>query len=208
MTVAQRKSLVEESKVVSTTVLYDIAIEGVAPLLLNKIPDLTEAKAKGRDQSRKDKHEIEKETWREKLHTDDNNQVIIPRINLWRAIIAGSKKWGEKIKGGGKKQYSSIIPDSLIVMTDMGLGIQADDEKQIVPFSAPCNGTPTMGKRAMVTKIRPCILKWKGDFRVCVSDALITPDVLATSLAYAGKSGLGDWRPLYGTFKFVGIYPV
>ncbi len=141
MVTKKRVSLVPESKVISTPVMYDIEIEGMAALLMNKIPDLAEAKGKSRDQARKDRFEIEKETWREKLHTDSDGQVVIPRINLWKSMIAGARAWGEKIKGGGgKKQYSTIMPDALIVMTDMGLGIHKDDEKASSPSPRHATG--------------------------------------------------------------------
>lgn len=208
MATATRKSLVPESKVVSTQAIYDIEIEGVCPLILNKIPDLTIGKASGRNQAQKDKWELEQETWRDKLHTDADGMVIIPPLNVWKSLVAGAKSWGGKIKGARGKGYASLLPENMIVMTPVQLGIHRDDEKKITPFTAPCNGSPTTGKRAMVPKIRPMITTWRGEFRIAVSNALLTPDVLATVTAYAGKAGFGDWRPHYGCFKYVGIYEV
>lgn len=202
-----RVSLVDGSKVISTTTFYDIEIQGVSPLIMNKIPDLTIGKGSGKNQAQKDKFQIEQETWREKIHTDADGMAIIPRVNLWKAMISGAKMWGAKIPGKGHRQYSGIMPDSLILASDLSIGVHKDDES-IQPLTAMCNGTPTKGARAMVPKIRPCFMKWGGEFRVCVADALLTPDILATCLSYAGRSGLGDWRPLYGGFKFVGIYEI
>jgi hypothetical protein len=154
----------------------------------------------------KDLLEEERRTWRDKAYTLPDGEVIVPRLNLWRNFYDGCREWGGKISGRGLKQFSSIFKMAVFVLGDLRLGVYVNDESRVRPYGHNVKIPKTGGAGgSMVYRIRPLIESWEGTVDLLVTDDRLTPEALAMSIAYGGKLGVCDWRPLFGTYTLKGM---
>jgi len=192
------------AKVVVTPSRFLATIQGIDGCLFNKAPDLSD-QAGNKDKRVKDKHAEELRTWRNKLHTNADGEVIWPGENLHEMLKGAAKYWGATVPGEGKKTYTNIVLNAVVV-EDMPLGIKADDDKAIIPYGKNCNATPTKPKGGLVYRIRPFVRPWGGSFVIHVFDERINLNVLSTLLTYGGQfGGMGDWRPKFGRFNLTNL---
>jgi hypothetical protein len=181
---------------------YDIEIMGMGGLLMNHMPDFSISKVSKPNQARVDPAERELKIWREKLYVDSANQVFIPGENIHECLFEGTKYWGERIAGEGKKTYTDLVKSGCVAES-LYLGMDKDDER-IVQFGKMVCVSKT--NRSRIYRVRPLIQPWGGTFRLHVFDDRLTSDVLKTIVTYAGTfKGICDWRPVYGRFNLVGL---
>jgi len=204
---ANKKNVIEiENLTITKPRIYLVTIQGMDSLLFNKMPDLGKPKTEDADQSKIDRTELERLTWREKSYYDESGMVYMPGENIHECLKEGSQYWGQKIQGEGNKTYTDVVK-SAVICESMNFGIHKDSE-EIIPFGKMVNGNPSKGKKSgsKVYKIRPLLRPWGGEFKMHVFDARLLPAILKTIISYAGAfRGLGDWRPIYGRFELTDI---
>lgn len=193
--------------VITTPKRYLVTIKGMDGILFDKMPDLSQnPKTTGTKQQKIDPLEKERNTWREKLYFDANEDVYLPGENIHESLKEGAKYWGQTIPGEGKKTYTDLIVSAIIVES-MYLGVKKDDDR-IAAFGKMCNMNPSKGKKSgsKAYVIRPHLRPWGGSFYVNVFDARLTPDVLRIIISYAGTfRAVGTWRPTYGRYNLEAI---
>lgn len=175
---------------------YVVTIKGISPYSQSKHV----AEKKGAKETN-DAHE--ERTWRERMNTNADGNVIIPPMALKNCISEAAKYLSIQIPGKGKSTYTKHIEAGLLVTDPIVLGIKKDDVPGEWLF------VPSDGKRggsSRVMKCFPVIHDWGGEFTVYVFDETVTKDVLTQHLEEAGKFiGIGRFRPrnngFYGRFS-------
>jgi hypothetical protein len=197
-----------KNKIVVRHRSYLVTIKGTAPLLFNKMPDLSKTKGEKGLQIKADPVELERLNWKNKLHFRSDIGVILPGINLQNNWMSGAQYWGAKIPGT-VKTYSDLFKSACVV-DDMPLGITNLDDERLEQFGSHCTGNVSKGSRGgKVFKIRPLVKSWGGSCVIHVFDDRLTDDVLQTAITFAGVyRGIGDWRPRFGRYSLEKIEEV
>ena len=165
--------------------IYEVKIEGVAPLLHHRFPEedfgeskVTRAKAKYNPD----------EEARKALYAD-NGQTYQPANHLERSMYAAAK--GFKVAGRRGKSYGSLFESSI----------------RVTPERIPLTGawvvdkTPVVVKQARIIRYRPRFDRWELEFQIEVASNDIDKATLKEILDTAGATvGIGDWRPKFGRF--------
>lgn len=185
--------------------IFEATIEGVAPIVFNKIPNLDKPKEGKKTKANVDHNALEHANWKDKLYVYDNGMLYVPEECIHQCMKNGAKHWGVKIPGQGSKTYTSLI-DCSVMTSDIELGVHKEDNNAIKEFGRNVNGTPNKPTRAMVYKIRPQLPIWGGKFKIFTLDDRLTGDILVSILDQAGTYvGLCDWRPSFGRFKLIDL---
>jgi hypothetical protein len=147
--------------------------------------------------------EKEQRTWRNKMHTDANGNVIIPPMAFKNALTAVAKYLSVQIPGKGKATFTKHFQAGVAVYDPLILPDKAADVEGRWLF-VPSDGVRGSGKR--VKKCFPEIPKWKGEVVYYVLDDTITKDVFRQHLEESGRFiGIGFFRPqnngYWGRFK-------
>ena len=147
--------------------------------------------------------EYELRTWREKTHTNEAGNIIIPPTAFKNGLSATAKFLG--LKYSGQKTYTKHFESGILVIDPLVLPMLKDDVQSERLF-VPSGGERGGGKR--VWKNFPVIPEWGGDIVVYVLDNIITKKVFDLHLEAMGKFvGLGRFRPAnngyYGRFEVV-----
>lgn len=148
-------------------------------------------------------HAYEIRTWRNRMHVTDDGFVEMPGMGFANSIKYAAGRMSLKIKGGGMKTYTKNFESGIMVPGNVKLDIKAAD----VPFDklfVPSDGKRGGGSR--VTKFFPRIDAWKAAVTFFTFDDVITDDIFARVLVYAGQLvGVGRFRPqnlgFYGRFS-------
>lgn len=164
-------------------------IEGVAPLLMNKIADLDalESPSKGGKktaQAKLDEAHL-------KVHRNSSG-IYMPAWNLKCVLIDGARRGGVKEGRGSIAPYlqATVFPEDALFGTDQPDGIHVHPGK--IP---PRTGGYVLIRRPMFNA------GWKLTLRFNVTDDRRSPDSIRRALEEAGALvGLGSWRPEYGRF--------
>jgi len=151
--------------------------------------------------------DYETRTWRKRLHTNANGNVLIPPMAFKNCLSEAAKFLGLQIKGKGKSTYTRHFESGVLVTEPMILGTKATDVEGEWLF-VPSDGKRGGGRRVM--KCFPRIEAWMGEVTFYILDPLITKDIFQLVLTEAGKFiGLGRFRPqcngYYGRFQPVEI---
>lgn len=154
--------------------------------------------------------DYEQRTWRERLHSDDEDNVLIPPFAFKNCLDAAAKYLGKQIPGKGKSTYTKHFVSGCLVLDPLILKMKKADVKGEWRH-VPSDGMPGGSKRVM--KCFPVIKEWQGDVNFTILDDLITMDILKEHLEQAGQFiGVGSFRPanrgIYGRFKVVDIKEV
>ena len=147
--------------------------------------------------------DYEERTWKERMHFDDNEMVIIPPMVFKNCLSECAKFVSRQIPGKGKATYTKHFEAGVMAMEPMELGIKKSDVEGEWLF------VPSDGKRGGGTRVQKCfpkITKWSGEITFYILDETITQDVFEEHLAEAGNFiGIGRFRPrnngYYGRFK-------
>lgn len=119
----------------------------------------------------------------------------IPTGAVWRCIYDAAKayKQGENIKRA--LSFDDVTEPMLIG----GQAVQCDEYLKL-PEHIHYTPVKLQGKKTM--RARPLIQGWKTEHRFELLEDVINPRDIAPILERAGRLvGLGDWRPIYGTFE-------
>ena len=163
----------------------EVEIEGVAPLLQNKIPDdmdVTQRKGEGKDTAEGCKDKVYKL----------GSKICQPATHLEQAMIKTAT--GIKLKGQGKKTYKDMFKGTVFVKPEY---IPHKIQKWVV------NKTTVVipSTKGRITRFRPMFEKWALAFEIEVLDDRVSSEVVKMALDEAGRTnGLGDNRPRFGRF--------
>jgi hypothetical protein len=140
--------------------------------------------------------DFEERTWKERLHVDDNKNVIIPNMMVKNVIAEAAKYRSEKIPGKRNATYTKHFEAGVMVLDNIPLGINSDSDKiiknsQFVPSDGRRGGT------TRVLKNFPTIDKgWKAKAEIFIIDETITRETFENHMRDAGAFiGIGTFRP-------------
>ena len=151
--------------------------------------------------------DYEKRTWRERLHTDDDDNVVIPQMAFKNCVSEIAKYLSIQIPGKGKSTYTKHFEAGILVLEPLVLPIKKKDVR------GQWNFVPSSGRRgdgSRVEKCFPVIDKWEGNVEFHIFDDTVTEDVFEDHLYQAGQFiGIGVFRPrnngYWGRFKVHGV---
>jgi hypothetical protein len=152
--------------------------------------------------------DYEKRTWKERLHTTEEGEVVIPALAFKNCIAESAKFLGLQIPGKGKSTYTKHFEAGVLVVDDIPLGIQKDDVAGNW-MHVPADGVRGSGKR--VLKCYPFIKPgWEALVTFYIFDETITEDVFLYHLKQAGQLiGVGTFRVrnngTFGRFKVLDL---
>jgi len=147
--------------------------------------------------------EFEKRCWRERIHRDKDNWVVIQPMMFIKAIQGAASYLGIKVPGKRNATYTKHFRSGIRCNQPITLPIKVDEvegEWFLVPSDGRTGGT------TRVLKCFPVIDDWEGQLVFYITDDLITQDVFEEHISTAGQLvGIGRFRPerggFYGCFK-------
>ena len=161
---------------------YNVTIEGISPLLMNRPSNLIGDISKERTQ----KEISPKDMAREKLYEIDG-KLYQPETHIKGSLVEAGKT--QKVVGQGKATYSKIIGYAVEINP-----FEIVHEKQKWEVFSVLAVNPTTKGRNLLH--RPMLKEWKLSFEVVFDEEQISPNVLKEIFDKAGKFvGIGDWRP-------------
>lgn len=183
------------------SVLVDVAIRGVTPLLCNRFTDAS-LLGNGTSLAFKGDKGSPKEQAEAKLYIGHDGKPMIPQPNLFRCIIDA----GTFFKCGKSKvttQKTSLIP-ACIDVQGIELPLKHKD-----PWTVDSRGVVIPSTGGRIACHRPCFHDWELSFAMEVDTSMIPIKLVREIVDAAGKRiGLGDFRPARkGPFgKFVVVH--
>jgi hypothetical protein len=157
--------------------------------------------------------EYEERTWSERLHKDEQGNVVLSPLSLKNCLRDAAKYLSEQIPGKGKSTYTKHFKSGVMVFEQIplkdgkGSTIKAEAVEPLW-LNVPSDGMTGGTKR--VPKAFPQVKEWQGNVDIHVLDEVITKDVLLRHLTEAGNFiGLGAMRVanggISGRFKVLSI---
>jgi hypothetical protein len=145
----------------------------------------------------------EERTWRERMHINEEGNVIIPPMSFKNCIGEAAKFLSVQIPGKGKATYTKHFEAGVMVMDPMVLPIRKEDVHGEWLF-VPASGRRGDGKR--VNKCFPVIPQWGGTVEFLIIDDTINQEAFSYHIKQAGQLiGVGRFRPrnngFYGRFQ-------
>lgn len=176
--------------------LATVELESLSPYSQSRYIDVPKLKKENHD-------DYEKRTWRERLHSDADGNVVMPPMAFKNCLSEVAKYLSVKIPGKQNSTYTKHFEAGVMVIEGITLAVKKDDVPGEWLFVPP-DGKRGGSKR--VKKCFPVIHTWKGNLSVHVLDETITPEVFEQHLSEAGNFiGIGRFRPrnngYYGRFK-------
>lgn len=161
---------------------YNVTIQGISPLLMNKPSALIGDISKERTQKEVSPRELASQ----KLYEIDG-QLYQPETHIKGALVEAGKD--QKVVGKGKSTYSKIVGYA-VEINPFEIVHKKQDWKV---YSVLAVNPSTKGRNLLH---RPMLNEWELDFSVTFDDEQISATVLKEIFDRAGKFvGLGDWRP-------------
>jgi hypothetical protein len=169
-----------------------VKVRGLSPLGFSKHYEVPKLEKESPDA-------YELRTWRNRLHTDKEGQVVISAMH-WKNMLRDVGKFlGEKVPGKKGGTFTKHFLSGILVVDPSPLGIAAAD----VPFErifVPADGVTGSGKR--VWKNFPVIHDWATEVVIYILDDTITQSVFERHMVQAGQFiGIGFFRPARGGNK-------
>lgn len=175
--------------------------KGLSPLLLhngqtkdplNPYAKQIKAISSKRNKSDEDVLKMREIEWFAGLYTNENGEIIMPGINIERAIVDASKanKLGKKFSAA-----FSVLDDAPIIYQ----GAKNPSELFNDPnFVFVCD---VKIQKNSVMRTRPRFNKWELKFTCMFNDQILNTEDVVTAINVAGQLiGFGDWRPRFGRF--------
>jgi len=174
-----------------------VTLKGISPYSQGK--NITEPKL---PKELADAYELR--VWRERMHVDENDNVIIPPMQFANSLKEAAKYLSLPVPGKGKQLFTKHFESGVMVLDPLSLKINKKD----VPCEAvfvPANGQ--RGSAARVMKYFPLFKAgWVGEVTYIITDDIITEDIFRQVLEACGSLiGIGRFRPrnwgYYGRFE-------
>lgn len=165
-----------------------VKIKSVKPLLQHSTYAMTLPKSK---KVKSSEHDIDEEAAL-CLYLNEKKEMCVPFMH----ILAAMRKAATNLKkgGSGKKTLKDFVYSGLQVSPDL---IPLTPQKYDVDVQIVKVGT------ARIPRARPLFKTWGIDFKITIVDEQTwDAGTVRQVLEEAGKyQGIGDFRPLYGTFE-------
>ena len=145
----------------------------------------------------------EERTWRERMHVNQDGNVMIPPMMFKKCLSGAAQYLGDKIPGRRGSTFSQKFKSGVMCFEPIILPEKKDDVEGEWLY-VPSDGRP--GGRSRVPKCFPVIRKWQGTVSFRIIEDSITEEVFRKHLNKAGELiGIGRFRPaqdgFYGTFR-------
>ena len=140
---------------------------------------------------------LDARVWPLKCHVgQDGESVVIPGVQFKKALVEGSKKKGDKIKGRGASRWSGLLQTGVHFFGSLDIGVKRSKAECVTVL---CKAQPSDPKSPQVPRRFPQFTKWGGTLEASVFHDSVTPEVLTENLAYAGMfNGVGRYAPRVG----------
>lgn len=161
---------------------YNVTIQGISPLLMNRpsilIGDISKEKTQA-DVSPQQQAEL-------KLYEIDG-ELYQPETHIKGSLVESGKN--QKVVGKGKATYSKIVGYAVEINP-----FEIIHKKQKwEPYSVLAVNPNTKGRNLVH---RPMLKEWELDFEITFDEEQISAVVLKEIFDRAGRIvGIGDWRP-------------
>lgn len=168
----------------------DVTIKGVKPLLQHSTFAMTIPKNKKVKSSEHDPVEEAALC----LYPDENKQSCVPFMHILSAMRRAATNL--KKGGAGKKTLKDFVFSGLEISPDL---FPITPQDYVVYIQIVKVGT------ARIPRARPLFKTWQVSFKILIKDEQTwDAGTVRQVLEEAGKyQGIGDFRPLYGTFEIV-----
>lgn len=170
------------------TTEINVKIKGNKPLLQHSTYAMTLPKSK---KVKSSEHNVDEEAAL-CLYLDGNDKMCVPFMH----ILAAMRKAATNLKkgGSGKKTLRDFVYSGLRISPDL---IEINPQKYNVDIQIVKVGN------ARIPRARPLFKHWEVEFVITIVDEQTwDAGTVRQVLEEAGKyQGLGDFRPLYGTFE-------
>ncbi|MEJ4100888.1 hypothetical protein V5S96_11050 [Corynebacterium mastitidis] len=128
------------------------------------------------------------------LYYDADLGPVLPAQNIKAALIAGAKK----LKLGKVVQSDLQLTDQVTPLAYKGPrdleGLWGDGESAFV------NRASVKVGMSRVMRTRPMFASWAAEVEGFFDETSLNLADVQQVLEYAGRAGIGDWRPEFGTF--------
>ena len=171
----------------------DIVIEGVAPILFNRMTDSDRAVLEGEKPGGGKKSKAVRQAEAMERCYRDERGLYLPSWNVKRCIIEGSNKAGLK---EGRASLGQFLMAEMFLTEDPAFGKAEPDFLHENLGRVPAR----TGAAAIIR--RPALsVGWRLPFTINVFEDRRATDSIAAAIETAGtKVGLGSWRPEFGRF--------
>ena len=172
---------------------YDVTIQGISPLLINRPSMLIGDISKDKKPQSDDVEGMAKI----KLYLTNKGKLYQPSTHLSGSLIEAGKH--KKVVGKGKSTYSKICGYAVQIEP-----YEIEHKKQDWDiFSCLAVNPSTKGRNPLH---RPRLKDWELTFKVVFDETEIAPSIMKELFDIAGRIvGIGDWRPAkkghYGKFQ-------
>lgn len=177
---------------------------GMSPLGFSAPKESEKAKDESHDK-------FEERTWRERMHTDENDNVFLSPMSIKNCLAECAKFLGEKIKGCGNNTWTKHFEAGIMVPEPLMLGVKGADVPGQRLF-LPADGTRSKSGGKRVWKRFPFLVEWSVSPKIVIMDKRLIdePEKVEEYLIHAGQFiGLGFFRPrnngYWGRFKVEGF---
>lgn len=184
---------------------FNLTLTGSKPLImhnaqlsdpLNKYARAMKEISAKRKKTDADHEEMARREFEGGLYFDQDLGPIIPAANIKATIAEGAKK----LKLGKAVKQDLQITDTVTPLVYKGPrdldGLWGDGIGES-PFVSRAS---VKVQTSRVMRTRPIFHTWALEVSGYYDETTFDEDVLNDVLGYAGRVGLGDWRPEYGTF--------
>jgi hypothetical protein len=172
----------------------EVTIRGIAPLLMHRFEGNQGESTPKKSGTQYNNQEDAKRA----LYTNKDGDIVQPGLNIESAMIQAAVNY--KIPGQGKKTYKDAFRGGIFV------------EPRLIPHKIPkweIDLQSVVVQRSRIMRARPRFDDWELEFQILNIDERITPAIIKSVLADAGKFiGMGDYRPRYGRFEVVRFEPI
>jgi hypothetical protein len=146
----------------------------------------------------------EERNWRERLHVDEQDNVIIPPMAFKNCLAEAAKYLSIQIPGKGKATYTKHFEAGVLVVNPLVLNLKKQDVAHEWLF------VPSDGKRGGGTRVQKCFPvihaeQWGGEVEFLILDETVDQKIFEHVIREAGRFiGIGRFRPrnngYYGRF--------
>lgn len=181
----------------------------IATAHLKLLTPYCQSKCHGTPKINKEGHDdYEHRTWREKAHTSERGEVLIPSFAIANCLRDAAKYLSVQVPGKGKSTYTKHFDSGVDVIDDIPTGILKENVLE-QRMHVPTDGRRGSGSRAF--KSFPLVLPpLEFTAKFIITDDVLTAEVFAYHLQQAGQLiGIGAFRVRnrgrFGKFQVLGI---
>ena len=171
----------------------EVEITGIAAMLHNRF----DAGLHGENKSKsKQKVYVAVDEAEKLAYRNEDGFLYQPSEHILGALIKAAANFTFE----GKKSFKDVIKAGVIVEPER-MPLLDDGGKQRKTWDE-IDARGVVVQRARVVRWRPRFNKWKIQFGLqIINDDQLSPETLKEILDYAGRIGIGDYRPRFGRFQ-------